>query len=116
MVLTPLTVGASWGEGISIVKSRFGRGYCLTALGTAWAAMVMLPTTEAGESPLEDGDMSYSSGQSLFGGRPKWTEGSDAMSTLSLPNNLNQTESRPPQHEPVLAELFCCWRQVKTQL
>lgn len=68
IVLTPLTVGASEGEGISIVKSRFGRGYCLTALGTAWAAMVMLPTTEAGESPLEDGDMSYSSRQSLLGG------------------------------------------------
>lgn len=45
----------------------------------------MLPTTEAGESLLEDGDMSYASGQGLLGSRPKWTEDSDEMSTLCLP-------------------------------
>jgi hypothetical protein len=50
---TPLEA-ASWGEGISIVKSRFGRGNCLTTL--ALAAPVMVPT-DKGESPLEDGDM-----------------------------------------------------------
>jgi len=51
---TPLVEATSWGEGISIVKSRFGRGNCLTTL--LLAAPVMVPT-ERGESPLDDGDM-----------------------------------------------------------
>lgn len=51
---TPLLEATSWGEGISMVKSRFGRGNCLTTL--ALVAPVMVPT-ESGESPLDDGDM-----------------------------------------------------------
>lgn len=55
----PLVEGASWGEGISIVKSRVGRGYCLTALALALAACAptIVPAIERGESPLDDGDI-----------------------------------------------------------
>jgi hypothetical protein len=53
--LAPLEPAASWGEGISTVKSRFGSGYCLTMV--ALADVVMVAVAESGESPLEDGDM-----------------------------------------------------------
>lgn len=52
----PLEPAASWGEGISTVKSpRFGSGNCLTTL--ALADVVMVAVAEWGESPFEDGDM-----------------------------------------------------------
>jgi len=53
---TPLLEATSWGEGISIVKSRLGRGKCLTTLALVAPAMAKVPA-ECGESPLEDGDM-----------------------------------------------------------
>lgn len=59
--LTPLVEVASWGkgEGISIEKSRVGRGYCLTALALAPTVAVIVPAPEWGESPFDDG-MRYS--------------------------------------------------------
>ena len=44
-----------WGGGISMVKSRFGTGNCLTIL--AWMPPPVMVPTESGESPLDDGDM-----------------------------------------------------------
>lgn len=56
---TPLVEVASWGkgEGISIEKSRVGRGYSLTALALALApsVAVIVPVPEWGESPFDDG-------------------------------------------------------------
>jgi len=52
----PLEPAASWGDGMSTVKSRFGSGYCCLTI-VELAAVVMVAVTECGESPLEDGDM-----------------------------------------------------------
>lgn len=53
---TPLAEATSWGEGISMVKSRLGRGKCLTTLALVAPAMV---PAECGESPFDDGDILY---------------------------------------------------------
>ena len=65
---TPLEEARSWGEGISMEKSRFGRGNCLTTLACAAPAMVPI---DRGESPLEDGDMPARRGELALGLRPR---------------------------------------------
>jgi hypothetical protein len=59
MPLAPLAEPSSWGEGISMEKSRVGMENCLMRLALMVLVIVAdtVPVDEWGESPFEDGDM-----------------------------------------------------------